>query len=283
MTAYRSICLKIMVALFILSSSLFPSAAQTKESDSANCNDHPLFTRMENMHITMCKTIEFDRFVFKTGKASDIAVEGKRFDIKYQIDTGNPAPAPLAIIRNHQDAIKKIGGTVVHEDQRYTILKIAKEGKEVWAQVDTAWGKGYMLTIVEKQLMAQEVVSSTEMFQSSLKTTGHVEVPGIFFDTGKSELKPESNAAIAEIAKLLKADLALKVYVVGHTDNVASLDLNMKLSQARANAVVQALVTGQGIAADRLIGRGVGPLAPVASNDAEEGRTKNRRVELVKQ
>ena len=96
-------------------------------------------------------------------------------------------------------------------------------------------------------------------------------------------LKPESDAAVAEIAKMLQADPALKVYVVGHTDNVASLDLNMKLSQARADSVVQALVAKHGIAAARLTGRGVGPLCPVASNDAEDGRAKNRRVELVKQ
>ncbi len=75
----------------------------------------------------------------------------------------------------------------------------------------------------------------------------------------------------------------MKVYIVGHTDNVASLDLNTKLSQARAEAVVQALVTKHGIGADRLIGRGVGPLAPVASNGSEENRAQNRRVELVKQ
>ncbi len=131
--------------------------------------------------------------------------------------------------------------------------------------------------------MVQDVVASAELFQAGLKTSGHVEVPGIYFDTGKSELKPESDAALTEIARLLKANPALKVYVVGHTDNVASLDLNTRLSQARAEAVVQALVGKQGIAAGRLIGRGVGPLAPVASNESEDGRARNRRVELVKQ
>jgi OmpA-OmpF porin, OOP family len=272
-----------LIALFIISIFLFSSTPEAKQADAANCSDHPLFTRMQNMHITMCKTVDFDRFTFKTGKGTVEAVEGKRFDIKYQIAAGNPAPAPLAIIRNHQQAVARIGGTVQFEDPRFTIVKVAKDGKEVWAQIDTAWARGYMLTIIEKQAMVQEVVSSAAMFKSGLAATGHVEVQGIYFDTGKSELKPESNAALAEIAKLLKGDPSLKVYVVGHTDNVASLDLNMKLSQARADAVVQALVSKQGIAAERLIGRGVGPLSPVASNDSEESRTKNRRVELVKQ
>lgn len=257
-------------------------AAAQDQNDAAGCVDHPLFTRMHNMRIVFCKTVGFDSAKFKTGKTTDTSVEGKRFEIKYQMIAGNEYPGPLAIIRNHQQAIAKVGGTVLHEDPRYTWLKLVKDDKEVWAQLDTAWNKGYMLTIIEKKAMAQEVVSSAELFKSGLNSTGHVEVPGIFFDTGKAELKPESEAALAEVAKLLKADTALKVYVVGHTDNVAALELNLKLSQARAEAVVQALTSKHGIAAGRLSAHGAGPLAPVANNDGDEGRGKNRRVELVK-
>jgi OOP family OmpA-OmpF porin len=280
MTCTRPIALIFTLSLILAPISL--AAPQAKVPDAAGCTDNPLFTRMQNMRIVTCKAIDFDRFAFKTGRGTESPVEGKRFDIKYQTDAGTVAPGPLAIIRNYQQAIAKIGGSVQYEDQRFTTLKVSKDDKEVWVQVDTAWGRGYLLTIVEKQAMVQEVVASADLFQSGLKASGHVEVPGIYFDTGKSELKPESDAALAEVAKLLKADPTLKVYVVGHTDNVASLDLNAKLSQARAEAVVQALVARQGIAADRLIGRGVGPFAPVASNVSEEGRAKNRRVELVK-
>jgi OmpA-OmpF porin, OOP family len=272
----------LFVSVCILSLFLFCGAVQAQTPDKAGCQDHPLFTRMHGMHIEVCRTVDFDQFAFKTGKTATTPVEGKRFEIRYKTDDA-VAPSPLQIIRNHQQAIAKIGGTSVYEDTRYCTMKVAKDGKEVWALLDTAWGKGYMLIIIEKQAMVQEVASSAEMFKNGLKESGHVEVPGIYFDTGKSELKPESNAAVAEVAKLLKADPALKVYVVGHTDNVAALDLNMKLSQARAEAVVQTLVTQHGIAAARLIGRGAGPLAPVASNDTEEGRAKNRRVELAKQ
>ncbi len=255
------------------------------QPDAAGCKDHPLFTRMQKMRIVSCKTSDFDSFAFRIGKAVNQRnpVEGRRFEARYQILPGNQAPSPIASIRNHQQAIKAIGGTVVYEDTRYTTLKAAKDGKEIWAEVDTAWNGGYVLTIVEKQAMVQEVTANAEMFRSGLQTTGHVEVPGIFFDTGKAAIKPESDAALAEVAKLLKADPSLKVYVVGHTDNVASLDLNLKLSQARAESVVQALVGKHGIAAARLVGRGVGPLTPVASNDSEDGRARNRRVELVRQ
>jgi outer membrane protein OmpA-like peptidoglycan-associated protein len=224
-------------------------------------------------------------FTFKAGPKATEAVEGRKFEIRYVTKTGFAPPSPLAIIRNFQQAIAKIGGATVYEDAnvRVTTLKVVKDGKEIWVQVDTNWGKGYFLTIVEKQAMVQEVVANADFFKTGLNTTGHVEVPGIYFDTGKSVLKPESDAAVAEVAKLLQADPALKVYVVGHTDNVASLALNMNLSKARAEAVVQALVGKHGIAAARLTGQGVGPLSPVASNDAEDGRAKNRRVELVKQ
>ena len=113
--------------------------------------------------------------------------------------------------------------------------------------------------------------------------TGKAAVYGIYFDTGKAEIKPESEPALKEIAKLLQADPKLKLYVVGHTDNSGGLDYNMKLSKDRADAVVKALTGKYGIAASRLSAFGVGPLAPVASNQTEEGRAKNRRVELVAQ
>ena len=262
-----------------------PAMAQSKaDADAAGCQDHPLFTRMQNMRIATCRKSEFESFAFRTGKgAQTTPVEGKRVEMRYQVLPGNQAPSPIASIRNYQQAIKAIGGSVVYEDPRYTTLKVSKDGMEIWTQVDTAWGGGYLLTIVEKQAMVQQIVASAEVFQSGLQAAGHVEVPGIFFDTAKSELKPESAAAVTEVAKLLKADPALKVYVVGHTDNVASLDLNLRLSQARAESVVQALVNQHGIVAARLTARGVGPLTPVASNEKEEGRARNRRVELVKQ
>jgi outer membrane protein OmpA-like peptidoglycan-associated protein len=108
-----------------------------------------------------------------------------------------------------------------------------------------------------------------------------VSIYGIFFDTGQSTIKPESKSTLDQIAALLKTRPALKLYVVGHTDMTGALAHNRTLSEARARAVVNALVKNYGIAAARLEGHGVGPLAPVASNAEEAGRAKNRRVELV--
>jgi len=105
----------------------------------------------------------------------------------------------------------------------------------------------------------------------------------VVVDGKETLVKPESTPALEQVAKLLAADTSLKLWVVGHTDAVGKIDDNMKLSQARAEAVVTVLTTKHGVAAARLKGYGVGPLAPVATNDTDEGRAKNRRVELVKQ
>lgn len=105
----------------------------------------------------------------------------------------------------------------------------------------------------------------------------------IVIDTDKAEIKPESDPAPAEIATLLKAHLEMRLYVVGHTDNAGTFEHNLTLSKDRAQSVTNALVKTYGIAAARLRPFGVGPTAPIASSRSEEGRAKNRRVELVEQ
>lgn len=77
--------------------------------------------------------------------------------------------------------------------------------------------------------------------------------------------------------------MELKLFVVGHTDSAGGFESNMRLSRDRAAAVAQSLVSNHGIAATRLTAHGVGPLAPVANNGTDEGKAKNRRVELVAQ
>jgi outer membrane protein OmpA-like peptidoglycan-associated protein len=137
------------------------------------------------------------------------------------------------------------------------------------------------MVIIEKQAMQQDVTMDAKALAGNIGDTGRVAVYGIYFDTGKSELKPESGPALIEIGKLLQQNPALKIYVVGHTDMVADVATNVKLSQARAQSVMNALITQHRISRERLIAYGDGPYAPVASNKTEEGRSKNRRVELV--
>jgi outer membrane protein OmpA-like peptidoglycan-associated protein len=143
---------------------------------------------------------------------------------------------------------------------------------------------GTWLSIIEvKPMTAGLVTVNAQAMANDITGTGHVAIYGIYFDTGKAAIKPESKPVLDEIAKLLATQSALKLHVVGHTDNVGSLGSNMTLSKQRAEAVVNALVNEYRVAATRLQPNGVGPLAPVASNAAEDGRAKNRRVELVAQ
>lgn len=138
------------------------------------------------------------------------------------------------------------------------------------------------LEIAEPQAMkGGQVTVNADALQKGLKADGKIALYGIYFDTGKAEVKPESKPQLDEIARMLSAQPKLRVYLVGHTDNQGAEDGNLSLSQRRAQAVAEALGKGYKIEAGRLAARGVGSLAPVASNEAEDGRARNRRVELV--
>jgi OmpA-OmpF porin, OOP family len=267
------------LGFFILSSSALA------QPDAANCQDHPLFpTRMPNYRIETCKTQDFGTYDFYQAKGPKLAVEGKFTTITYAF-TGTRAnePSGTEIVRNYENAIKKIGGIIVQTDpQRLVTAKISQDGMEAWVEVMKGNGKIW-LKIVEKKSMTQRIEASAEIFSNNIKTTGHAAVYGINFDSGSAVIKPESGSIIAEIAKLLKTDMTLRIFVVGHTDNTGTVENNVKLSQDRALAVTQELVQKNGIAPVRLKAFGCGQFAPVASNDTEEGKAKNRRVELVKQ
>ena len=242
-----------------------------------------LFTKLPSYWGDWVHETEFDAYNFRVSKAKEERVEGHYFQYMYRYDgsKGGVQASRLQIMRNYQNAAKRIGGKVLYEDDEQTTLLVWKDGKEIWVSVVP--GNDYTLTIVERQGMQQDIVANAEVLQGGLAQVGHVEVPGIFFDFNKSDVKPESKPALEEVAKLLKANPSMRVYVVGHTDSVGTLEANLKLSEARAAAVAKALTTDYGISAARLKGMGVGPLSPVASNDSEEGKAKNRRVELVKQ
>jgi outer membrane protein OmpA-like peptidoglycan-associated protein len=252
--------------------------------DKKGCVDHPVFpTRMPGYNISNCETKDFDAFNFETGKKDKTSVEGRLTKIAYSIEDRSKEPSGLAVARNYENAIKSVQGTVLFTDKdRFVNGKIVKDGKEVWVQVQKGNG-AIWLTVIEKAGMAQDIVANADAFGNDIKSTGHTTVYGIYFDTGKAEVKAESQAALQEIAKLLASDPGLKLFVVGHTDSVGQLETNMKLSQARAEAVVQALTKSHGVAATRLKAQGAGPIAPVVTNRTEEGRAKNRRVELVEQ
>lgn len=275
---------KIIGSLLLLLAGIAPLIAQ---EDNEGCKDPVLFTRMTGFYIYRCQDLQFDRFEFWINAEKTQAVEGHSIYVNYYLKENMQAPSGLQIVRNYTNAIKKIGGQLVYEWEdggiQNVTLKLVKNGQEVWAKVAAGGNGNYFINIIEKQAMNQDIVADASSMANSLKESGKVAVYGIYFDTGKSVLKPESQPTLQEIDKLLKADPGLKLYVVGHTDNTGAFDANMKLSMDRAASVVNALVSQFSISAARLKACGDGPTSPVASNDNEDGKALNRRVELVKQ
>ena len=137
-----------------------------------------------------------------------------------------------------------------------------------------------LVDVVEAGMMETRMIDASEMARS-IEETGRIALDNVYFEFGEATLEARSDPALTEMGRLLTENPAIEVYIVGHTDNVGSLDGNLDLSRRRAQAVVDALVSRSNIAADRIVPAGVGPLAPLASNEDEAGRARNRRVELV--
>lgn len=243
-------------------------------------------------------------------------LEGKISRASYEIEKGRTS---LEVFRNYEKLLadrgfevlytcvnKDCGGrtfnhTVVpywsgfsenYEDQRYLALNkkgpageiyvslyVVRNHSEGGARQNRIYAQVDVIEIA-KMDVGMEVVDASKM-KKEIDAHGHIALYGIFFDTNSAKLRDESQKALAEIAKLLKEQSALRLFVVGHTDNQGALDYNLKLSRTRAESVVQYLTSRHGIATARLEGHGLAFLAPVASNNNDVGRQKNRRVVLV--
>lgn len=178
---------------------------------------------------------------------------------------------------------QRLNGLFLHggKDHRYFAGQISRGDLNAWVAVMVLPDRSYLDIVELAEMQTGMVVADAAALARGLEMEGRMRVDGILFDTDRATLKPESDAAIAEVAGLLKSRPDLKLFVVGHTDLSGALAHNLQLSAARAEAVATALVSAHGIARDRLESHGVGPLAPVASNAHEAGRALNRRVEIV--
>ncbi len=252
--------------------------------------DTPYFTGMPSFKIGEGTDQEFSDYRFYNGK-NCTTVEGKKHYRAYTLKEGAKQSSELQISRNYSNAVKNMGGTIVFEGQcsgvdcaencggSMMIGKVVKGGNELWLEiVPFNDGNDYYLTVVAKEAMKQDVTASSML--DALNRDGHVALY-INFDTGKSTIKPESKPIIDQIVQMMKSSPGLKISVEGHTDNVGNPKSNKTLSDDRAKAVVSAIVA-QGIDAKRLSALGHGQDKPIADNKTEEGRAKNRRVELVK-
>jgi OmpA-OmpF porin, OOP family len=266
------------VSLLLAVLCLVPYAVRAQETDEEGCKDHPLFSRMKGFVIYSCES-NFDAVEFYVGEEQTKTLEGQKTVLGYTLPEGRPVPSELQILRNFVSAVQAAGGKVVYQSDIYVSLQIVKSGGEVWVAVDTANnGTFYTLTILEVGTMVQEVTAGDML--AALEKDGRIALE-IHFDTGKATIRPESERIVGEIGALLKQNPDLRISIEGHTDNTGTPQGNKALSDERARAVVEAVVA-RGVEALRLSAVGWGQDKPVADNATEEGRAKNRRVEVVK-
>jgi outer membrane protein OmpA-like peptidoglycan-associated protein len=255
--------------------------------------------------------------VEKIGPADLARVEGKITRIGYVIEGEKTA---LEVMRNYEQALSRGGFQVVFQcvaeacgrdmggflansgkvmptgftasfDEKSRYLLTRRSGADgdvhvlLWVVEDPANKRTLAYQqIVEGRPMTTGQVSvlNASDLKKSIDADGRVAIYGVYFDTAKADIKPESRPSLEEMAKLLASNPALRVYVVGHTDNAGGLSANLELSQRRADAVVKALATLK-IDPQRMVAKGVASLAPLATNASDAGRARNRRVELVQQ
>jgi outer membrane protein OmpA-like peptidoglycan-associated protein len=250
--------------------------------------------------------VDYARFVIPLGPTKDgklskeAALEGRLTKLQYSMPDGR---SNLEVFRNLEGALTKAGFQTVFtcakdacgsqiglqdsvgywpSGEYYVAAKKVHQGKDVWVVVDVGSARQKIWVMRPKPMETGKVTVDSKALDAAIEDEGHVAVYGINFETSKADLKADSAPILAEIAGLLKARPALKLYVVGHTDAVGTKESNLRLSRDRAAAVVEALVQRHKIAAARLSPEGVGPLVPLASNGSEDGRARNRRVDLVK-
>ena len=264
--------------------------ASISPADDEELKDTPYFSSMPNYYVGEATDREFDAFGFFDGKNS-VNVEGKFWKRDYSLKEDAKQASELQILRNYAGAVRKMGGKVLIEGQcsdcdastcsgNIMTGQVTKGSANLWVQVIPCnGGSTYSLVVVEKEAMKQDVTASDLL--DTLNSQGSVAVY-INFDIDKSTIKSDSRPVIEQIVKLLQDNSDLKVRIDGHTDNTGTPARNKTLSTQRAQAVMDVLVK-EGIGAKRLSAKGWGQEKPLADNGTEEGRAKNRRVEIVKQ
>ncbi len=279
---------KIVITLMsVLALSFFAKA----QDDAEGCKDHELFTRLENFYISSCEE-NYNELELRMSSSNTETKEGNLYYVyyRYNPDTGVKAKSALQIIRNYEVAVTKNGGKMIYKSSNSmdatleaTYYMSTKE-KEYWVQLTSFAGtdnaiEAFSLNILEMEAMNQEITAG-EMFEK-INNDGSIALY-INFETGKSEIKTESAPIINQIVEMMKQNPDLKISIEGHTDDTGNAASNQTLSESRAKSVMNELIS-KGIVSSRLKSKGWGQTKPIADNTTEEGKQKNRRVEIVKQ
>ncbi len=238
-------------------------------------SEYKNFNKYDEFKIHNTKKDDFER---KTVKGKYWYVYYEKRDASGNIDE---SVSHAELIENYKSAALEKGGKIMYEDDYELTFTIPLDnGNITWGHLDPGSGY-YRIYIIEEKTLQVQLTFGADEIKAELDSKGHIAIYGILFDIGKATLKPEATKALVEIVKLMIKFPTLNIEIQGHTDNTGTDAINMKLSQQRADAV-KSYILLFGVDSNRLSTKGYGPNQPVASNDTEEGRTKNRRVELVK-
>jgi len=232
------------------------------QEDAERCYNNLLFTRMANLCSLECNTKNSYETDFINGKENPISIECKFHRVFYKFKEGLQAPNELQMTRNFRNAIIKISRKVIKDYQNSIFLTLQKDNKlyRIVAHVYSS-GNAYGLSIIEKAKMHQKIIANAESIYNDIQANGHASIYSIYFDFNKSEIKPASEVSIRQIAKMLDKNINLKINVVSHTDNIGNINYNMKLSQSKAKAIENELITRYKIPVQRLKIYGVASLA----------------------
>ncbi len=270
-----------MKKIVIVILSIFPLFAWTQ----SDFKEPSYLNKIEGFDLNSksCQNSEYNEFQFDYFNPKGERIKIKKGGIYYHLtyvknQTVQKAISGSYIKQNYLNAVLKVKGECLSRDK--DMFKFKHENKNIYMQIlEAADGddRGYVVEIIEETDMKQEIELS---IKDAIAKDGKIPLYGIVFDTDKSVIKPESDKELTVLLTYLKENSTVNIFVVGHTDNTGDFAHNMKLSKDRAAAVVSYLVS-KGISQSRLNADGVGPLCPVTTNKDEEGRKKNRRVEIV--
>ena len=248
-------------------------------------SDYRLLGHMPNYQATSPEKRNFDKtgFLVKDaeGSSHEVEVQGARLSVVYKLAENAKPNSDIDIQENYRAALAALGAQILFADERNTVARLNDAaGQPVWVKIYSQEAEVELTAIEEKAFQASVKPPEAGAMKTALARDGHIALY-VNFDFNKATLKPGATPVIAQIVTLMKDDPSLRLEISGHTDNIGEHDYNVKLSASRAAAVVAAIVA-HGIQADRLSATGYGPDKPVADNAKEEGRAKNRRVELTK-
>lgn len=278
MPSFKRVAILPLVCAFALGS----FSARAQEGEPAK--DHPSVPRFPGMVMLSGTETDFNGFDFQiSADEKTKRAEGKSWEFEYGLKEGARHPSPLEIVRNYANQFTSRGGKVLYQasDNSVSTMMMPLGGGERWLRLQTN-GDSIIMNIIETAAMIQKVEFSADQMAEQAASTGKITLHGILFDTAKTEIKPESNPVLDEVAAMMKKSAGLKFRIEGHTDNVGAKASNLTLSKGRAAAVKTALVA-RGIDGARLTSDGLGDTKPVADNATDDGRQQNRRVELIKQ